>query len=97
MKPGENAEEAIKREVKEETGLDIKIIKLLGTYPDQYGEGGDYTINFQFIVEIEKGELQAKDDISSLQWVSINNLPEINGFNNTKETLKDLQEWYKVL
>ena len=97
MNVEENVEEALRREVKEETGLDIKIVKLLGTYPDRYGKGGDYTINLQFIVEITGGILMAKDDISSLEWVQINNLPEINGFNNTKETLKDLQEWYKTL
>ena len=95
MKTGESAVEAIKREVKEETGVDIKIIKLLGTYPDKYGEGKDYTINLQFIVEIIKGQPIANDDVSELVWVPIDNLPQINSFKNTTETLKDLQRWYK--
>lgn len=95
IKNGKTVAEAIKREVLEETGLDIKIIELLGTYPDRYGEGGDYTINIQFVVEIIGGEPAPKDDVASLKWVSIDKLPKLNGFNNTRETLKELQKWYR--
>lgn len=95
MKIGETLEEAAKREAKEETGLNVEIVKLLGNHPDRYGKGGDFTIGVTFIVKIISGKIRAKDDVASLEWVSINNPPETRGFKNTKENLKDLQKWYK--
>lgn len=94
MKIGETLEEAAKREAKEETGLNVEIVKLLGNHPDRYGKGGDFTIGVTFIVKIISGKIRVKDDVASLEWVSINNPPETRGFKNTKENLKDLQKWY---
>lgn len=94
MEVGETVEKAAKREVKEETGLDIELTELLGTYPDQYGDGGDYTINIQFVAKIVGGKTKAQEDVASLHWVPINKLPKTRGFKNTRQTLKDLQKWY---
>lgn len=95
LEPNETAEEGAIREAKEETGANIKIIKLLGTYPDRYGEDGVYTLNIQYLVEIEEN-IKANDDVSELVWVEIKDIPNIkfNGFKNTKETLIDLYKEY---
>lgn len=92
MQPNETTEECAIRECKEETGLNIKIIKLLGTYPDIYGKGGTYTINIQYIVKIVSGNMKANDDISDLKWIKIKDIPnlKLKGFENTKRTLNDL-------
>ena len=97
IKPGESAENAATRETKEETGLNVRIIQLIGTYPDQYGKGGNYTINIHFIAEVIGGKPEPQSDASSLEWIPIKEIPKLKlkGFKNTREALKDLQKWYK--
>jgi len=94
MEANEHPEAAAIREAKEETGLDMKITSLLGIYTDRYGEDGDYTLNIHYLTEIVGGTMQAQDDVASLEWIDINNLPLNEGFQNTKDGLRDLQKLY---
>ena len=95
MEANELPEAAALREAKEETGLDMKIVSLLGIYVDRYGEDGDYTLNLHYIAEIIGGEMQAQDDVAELEWMAIDDVPLSEGFQNTRDGLRDLQEWYK--
>lgn len=90
---GEDPRDGIKREVKEETGLDVEPTEILGIYMDEYGEGGDSTLNIHYIGEVKGGKMKAQEDVASLHWVSINEVP-MEGFQNIKDALKDLQDWF---
>ena len=95
MEADEWPEVAALREAKEETGLDMKIVSLLGVYTDQYGEDGDYTLNLHYIAEIIGGEMEAMDDIAGLEWIDIADVPtEGEGFQNTFDALRDLKALY---
>lgn len=97
IEPGETPEEAVIREAKEETGLDVKVTSLLGVYSDQYGEGS-YTLGIHYLGEVLGGEQHAGDDAASLTWFDIENIPAealTEGFKNVRESLRDLQEWYR--
>lgn len=92
---GEKPEDAAKREAKEETGLTVDLVELLGIYTDKYGDGGINTININYVAKITGGEMLAQDDVESLQWYSIDELPQNIGFESSRQTLLDLQNWYR--
>jgi len=63
---GETVEEAAKREVREETGLEIAIIGLVGVYsrPDRDPRG--HVISIAFLAEEVGGELRAGTDAADV-------------------------------
>lgn len=81
---GETVEEAAIREIKEETNLTIKIIKLIGVYSDPDSQVFSYPNgkNVQFITtcllaKIISGELRCNSSESlDLQFFSPGNLPK---------------------
>lgn len=95
MEADETPEQAALREAKEETGLDMKIVSLLGIYNDQYGDKGDRTLNLHYIAEIVGGEMQAMDDVEALEWIDIERVQLDSGFQNTRDSMRDLKTWFK--
>ena len=95
LEEGELPEIGAIREVKEETCLNVKIIELLKICVDKYGEGGYYTLNIHYIGEIVSGKMKPQDDVLSLHWIPIMEVPTNEGFKNTQSTLKGLKKWFK--
>lgn len=67
--PGESAADACVREVAEETGLVIEIVRLAGTVERPAPGGGVYVID-DFVCRPVGGELSAGDDATDARWVS---------------------------
>lgn len=87
VEPGETVEQAVVREVKEETGLDTVIISKIGEYHEQGVQGGvDY--NYYpacFLVETVDGEIKKQDsEIEEIKIFTFNELPEILAFEHAK-------------
>lgn len=93
---GEDPKSGAMREVKEESGLEIELIDLLGVYMDKYKyqERIVDTLNFVYVGKIIKGTMRANDDVAKLLWFKIGNTPNM-AFNHQSKTLKDLEKWYK--
>ena len=74
---GERVEEAVEREVKEETGLDAEVQELIGVYsaPDRDPRG--HTISVVFHLEVIGGELKAGDDAVGVKLFELDELPEL--------------------
>jgi mutator protein MutT len=69
IEPGETDEEAVVREIREETGLEVACGELLGSVeravpPDTIIEIRDYT------AVVISGELTADDDAADARWVT---------------------------
>ena len=76
---GEKAEDAAVREAKEETGLDVEVIELLGVV-DKIVRDEDSRIKFHFVivdylVRPKGGSLQAASDALEARWVKAEEIP----------------------
>ncbi|OGO41458.1 MAG: hypothetical protein A2Z04_06870, partial [Chloroflexi bacterium RBG_16_57_9] len=89
LEPGEHPEQGVIREIKEETGLDIRPTYLIGMYIDTYGEDGDYTLNIYYLAEIVGGELRPASDVTTLAWFSPEDLPTDLAFGHEYQLLRD--------
>ena len=91
LEPGEHPVEGAAREVLEETGLQVTIGDAVGTYVDEYGDGGKYTLTTYYQAKVVGGEQQAGDDAVALDWFRLEQLPERIAFNNGRWALADLK------
>lgn len=73
---GESAEEALRREIMEETGLELKSCRFLGSFVDSYGDWGDWTLNFYFIVEADGDDPSPASDVAELRWFAPGEIPK---------------------
>jgi 8-oxo-dGTP diphosphatase len=77
--PGEAVEQTIVREVKEETGLDVVVVRKIGEYHEQGTEGG---IEYDYypaclLVKMVGGEMRKQEsEIQGIQLFSVEDVPE---------------------
>jgi ADP-ribose pyrophosphatase YjhB (NUDIX family) len=84
---GESLEEAAVREAKEETGLDVKLIRQLHTYSAPDRDPRHHTITTVYIAK-SHGKPKARDDAVEAGVFSPANLPEEIAFDH-RQILKD--------
>jgi 8-oxo-dGTP diphosphatase len=92
LEDNEYPEQGIIRELKEETGLNVKIKKILGIYRDFYGIYDEPTLNIIYIGEIISGKMKPQDDVSELKWFDLEKTKNLELFKNVKEALEDLRK-----
>jgi 8-oxo-dGTP diphosphatase len=83
----ESVEDTVKREIKEETNLDVSNIKLIGVYslPERHPK---QVINIAFLAEKVKGYVKVGDDALDFKWFSLDQLPDKLAFDH-HEIIKD--------
>ena len=96
LEAGEHPDAGMLREVKEETGLEVKIIDMIGFFIDRYGKEGDYTLNIAYIAKIKKGKRKPADDVDELRWFKLTELPQNLAFKNGREMLQTLKKWIRI-
>jgi 8-oxo-dGTP diphosphatase len=74
---GETVENAVLREVEEETSLKTEIKRLLGVYSEPGRDPRGHTVSVVFVLDKIGGELKAGDDASSVKLSDLNELPEL--------------------
>ena len=64
VEPGETPEEALKRELREELGVDAAVLEKLTEHTDPYT--GDHLINFLCVLEVDN--VKMGDELSEFKW-----------------------------
>jgi len=88
---GESLETAAVREAKEETGLDVELLRQLHTYSDPNRDPRGHTVSTVFIARA-RGTPQAGDDAGDVRIVSLSDLPSPLAFDHEK-ILADYLAW----
>lgn len=91
LEAGEHPEAGTKRELLEETGLEIRLTGLLGIYMDEYGAGNYFTLNIYYLAEVTSGTPSATDDVAELEWFALDNLPTQFAFAHEYQVMTDLK------
>jgi len=73
---GESLEEAVKREVEEETGLKVISLKQFHTYSDPNRDPRFHTVGTVFIAKT-KGNPRAGDDAADIKWVKLEAIEDV--------------------
>ncbi|MFH0884956.1 MAG: NUDIX hydrolase [Candidatus Micrarchaeota archaeon] len=74
IEDGETAEECARREMKEETGLDVEILKLTGIYSDPKRDPRGI-IAAAYLVRRVGGAVKGGDDAAEAKWFELGRLP----------------------
>lgn len=95
MESGESAAEACEREVWEETGLKVRVTRLIGVYsnPDQlviYADGNKaFFVVLSFEAEILEGELQLSDETTAFGYYSLQEMEFMPMHGQHKQRVED--------
>jgi ADP-ribose pyrophosphatase YjhB (NUDIX family) len=74
---GEHPVDGLRRELREETGLDVEPEEFLGVWVDRYGgdSTAQATLNLYWRARVVAGEPRAADDVAELRWFERDALP----------------------
>ena len=94
---GERVEDAAKREIKEETSLDIDLIDILGVYSEPKRDPRGHIMSTVFIVKIsessDKIDALAQDDAVAIEWLNLEEVDNTRvGFDH-KKIISDYIRW----
>lgn len=93
VEPGERLEEAVRREIKEETGLDIKPLGVVALFerimPDKDGRTEYHYVIADYLCECTGGRLRAASDVSRAAWVELKKLGDLKMAPGTPPVIAD--------
>ena len=86
IEPGETFQEALKREVREEAGVEIEITGFVGICKNV----GKDIVNIDFTARYVGGELRTSEESTEVMWVSPDKALEMITFPLTKKRLSNM-------
>ena len=90
LKYGEDPFVGLKREVREELGVECEVLDFVTMAPDTYGPEGSALLNSYFTVRLLSMDVHPEDDVIELQWFPLDQLPDNLAFESDRMALKAL-------
>jgi 8-oxo-dGTP diphosphatase len=92
---GEKVEDAVKREIKEELGIDVKLIKFLAFTEEVIKDEKQHWISLSYLAKIVGGEVKnlEPEKHEEVRWFPVNNLPE----KTAQNTIDSANEYLKTI
>ena len=77
LEEGEHPLDGLKRELREETGLEVEPLDFLGIWMDRYGgdSTAEATLNLYWTARVVSGQPEPADDVDALKWFPRDELP----------------------
>ncbi len=95
LEEGEEPLDALRRELREEAGVEIEPLELVGIWVDRYGgdDEATATLNLYWTARIVSGKPTPADDVAELAWFPIDEVPGDGelAFANVAKALRSLQ------
>ncbi|MCS7105731.1 MAG: NUDIX hydrolase [Candidatus Aenigmarchaeota archaeon] len=95
VEEGERVEQALIREVEEETSIVVKPKEILGVYSDPERDPRGHTVSIVFVAEVAGGELEAGGDAEEVDWYELKKINLKNLAFDHARILKDYNKWLK--
>ena len=93
---GEIIEHALIREAKEETGLRIKPVSIIGVYSDKNRDPRGHVVAILFSARITGGKLSTNLEAKEFKWVESNKINSIKLAFDHNKMVKDYMKWKKT-
>ena len=77
VEPFESPEDAIRREAREELGVEVVVDGLIGAFPSPYADTGRATLDLALRCRISGGELRLSDESEEAGWFALDEVPEL--------------------
>ena len=74
----EKVEDAVIREIREETGVNAEIKELVGVYSDPKRDPRGHTVSIVFLLDIISGEIKCGDDACDAKFFNLKKLPDLS-------------------
>ena len=95
MEPGESISDTCEREVLEETGLEVKVLRIIGVYSNrdllvEYPDGNKFQIVVvSFEVEVKGGELRLSNETTGYGYFTWQEIQKMELLGHHKERIAD--------
>ncbi|NOY77368.1 MAG: NUDIX hydrolase [Calditrichaeota bacterium] len=91
---GEPVRDAVKREVREECGIDVSVTGILGVFDrifrDHQGRVEYHYVLVSFLCRLEKGKPAAQSDAQAVRWIGRKELSDFDWTPGVKELLEEI-------
>ena len=96
LEVGETVQDGVKREIREETGLDVEVVELLDVIDnitrDVAGRVCFHYVLIDFLCRVIRGELTPDTDVKEARWVRLDDLDGIPSTRTLRRLLKKMEE-----
>ncbi len=78
LEENEKVADGAKREIEEETGLKIKLEKLVGVYQNPRRPDSMNVLKFLFLASVVSGTLKCPPDLQEVKWISFEDFKKVS-------------------